>query len=97
MMKTVLSLIQTSKCAVLFKCCLKYLKKLAVHMELCIIFESKNCNFQNVAPPFNEFTRDAAVALAKAAEANANAISEIAKCLEGAVFEGPMIQIGQQN
>jgi hypothetical protein len=54
----------------------------------------QKCNFQNIAPALNENTRDAAVALAKAAEANANAIHEIAKCLEGAVFEGPMIQIG---
>lgn len=57
----------------------------------------QNCNFQNVAPSLNEYTRDSAVALAKAAEANANAISAIAKCLEGAVFEGPMIHIGGSN
>lgn len=57
----------------------------------------QNCTFQNVVPPLNEHARDSVVALAKAAEANANAISTIAKCLEGAVFEGPMIHIGGSN
>ena len=52
-----------------------------------------NSSFQNVATAANEHTRDAAVALAKAAEANANATAKIAECLVGATFDGPMINI----
>lgn len=42
-----------------------------------------HCNVTNTNAPANEHTRDAVVALAKAAEANANAIEGIARALRG--------------
>lgn len=43
----------------------------------------ENCKFDNNIPPVNEHTRAAIEALARAVEANANAIIGIAKALAG--------------
>jgi len=46
-------------------------------------YSVSHCSFVAEAAPANEHTRDAAVALARAAEANANAIGRIADALKG--------------
>jgi len=53
----------------------------------------KNCNFQNTAAPANEHTRDAVMALARASEAHANALTAIAKALQGSDFNNTGIRI----
>jgi hypothetical protein len=45
--------------------------------------EISNCVFTNTTAPANEHTRDAVVALAKALEANAVALGEVARALKG--------------
>lgn len=42
-----------------------------------------NCNFTAQTAPANEHTRDAVIAIAKAAEANAVAIGKLADALKG--------------
>lgn len=42
-----------------------------------------NCSITNTNAPTNAFTRDAVIALAKALEANANALAETARALKG--------------
>jgi hypothetical protein len=55
-----------------------------------------NCSFVNEAPKANEHTRAAVVALAEAAQANANAIAKIAEALKGqsVTHYGPMLSVG---
>lgn len=54
-----------------------------------------HCNFTNEAVQVNEYTRDAVVALAKAAEANANALAVMAEVLSGnGNTNGPAVHIG---
>lgn len=46
-------------------------------------YQITGCNVTNTNAPTNEHTRDAVVALAKAIEANANALAEAARALKG--------------
>ena len=46
-------------------------------------YHIENCNVKNTTAPTNGHTRDSVVALAKALEANANAIAEVARALKG--------------
>ena len=55
----------------------------------------QDCHIVNTNAPTNECTRDAVIALAKALEANANAISETARALKGGnVSMGSAIHVG---
>lgn len=53
------------------------------------------CNVTNTNAPTNEYTRDAVIAIAKALEANANALAETARALKGGdVSMGSAIRVG---
>ncbi|MDP2026414.1 hypothetical protein [Sulfuriferula sp.] len=58
-------------------------------------YHIEHCNVSNTSAPTNEFTRDAVISLAKALEANANALAEAARALKGGdVSMGSAIRVG---
>lgn len=71
-------------------------KKPAERGALPPVTNIHNCNF-TADSRINEFTRDAVVALANAAEANARAIEAAASALQTPALCAPMIHIGNES